>query len=160
MLRPKVIASILVAALAVLISGCSSYGSSGSGSSNPYGGHTAHKHSPPPKPKAKSPKQKGKTSALAVHITTTAAVWGSVQVRYTMAGATKTAGTCTSTSCSYHVPAGATVQVSQTPTSSATWPFQNWTLTNAGHTSHPTGNPVSFKMSGNASVSATYILKM
>ncbi len=65
---------------------------------------------------------------LAIRITTTGStVWGRVTARYTY-NQRQVLLTCSKRTCTWLVPHGVKVRLTQTPTSATTWPFKDWEI--------------------------------
>jgi hypothetical protein len=82
-----------------------------------------------------------------------------VSVRYTVADH-RFRSACAASTCSFTVPAGITLHLTQTPTNSATWPFKEWKVTLAG--SHRAqllmSNTVALKLERSGKITAVYVL--
>jgi predicted lipoprotein with Yx(FWY)xxD motif len=97
---------------------------------------------------------------LVIKITTTAGtVWGKVRVRY-MYNHTRVHHVCSQQKCTFHVPYGVIVHLSQTPTDASTWPFKKWQIKELGMSTKSktvTTSTTSLKMDANYVVTAVYV---
>jgi predicted lipoprotein with Yx(FWY)xxD motif/plastocyanin len=94
---------------------------------------------------------------LTVHITKAAGtVWGTVSLRYSLAGKHFSA-TCSHGTCRLFVPQRATIHLTQKPTNAQTWPFQAWKVrASGGHTRVLKGQRLNVSMKHPMIVHATY----
>ena len=133
MLKKILVVSTAVCGL-LLLAGC---GGSSYGSSPPHGSNTAH---------------------LSLTITTTSMTWGTVQVSYLKSGTSKNLRSCSSSSCSYTLPQGSEVTLSQSPASASTWPFKGWSVRNGSTSATMMGATVRLHVNRAASVEVEYVL--
>jgi|SRR5579872_4632027 len=96
---------------------------------------------------------------LAVNITTTGStVWGTVKASW-KSGSKTTTKTCSHSKCSWNLPAGAKVKLTQTPLDSQTWPFKSWTVKQNGKTKTSSASSTKVKLSSpKVTVTALYVL--
>lgn len=96
---------------------------------------------------------------LTIHITTTGGtVWGKVTVRYSFRHHVKR-HSCARASCTFAIPSGFTLHLSQSPTNSSTWPFSRWLMHQSGSRTRPLkGRAPSFKFTRNSTLTAVYVL--
>lgn len=96
-----------------------------------------------------------RTVTIAV-TTTSGTVWGRVKATYTVHGHTTT-HTCSRAKCTIHVPQGVMLHLRQTPISSMTWPFKDWTVKMGQHTRTLKANTITVKITGSTRVTAVYV---
>lgn len=98
---------------------------------------------------------------LAIHITTTGnTVWGRVTVRYSQ-GHHVVQQTCARASCLLHIPHGVKVQLVQTPTNAASWPFKSWLVRSVPGSTQATAHQAatSLRMQAGYAVRAVYVAR-
>jgi len=97
---------------------------------------------------------------LVVKITTTSGTtWGKVTVHWDV-GTAMHSKKCATAKCTFHTPAMVKLTINETANSPATWPFQEWKVTNGGKTKSVLKHKDTFEiMGGMATAQANYILK-
>lgn len=97
--------------------------------------------------------------SLVVKITHTGStVWGKVTLSYDV-GTKMFTKRCTTSKCSWKVPAMTHLTLIEKPTNAATWPFEKWTANNGGKMSTKMGKTLKLTIDGMATVKAVYVLK-
>lgn len=94
---------------------------------------------------------------LTIKVTDTGTVWGTVKVKYTVAGKSTTKS-CNAASCKYNVPKGAKLHLSQTPTNTSTWPFKRWTIKAGSTTKTSVKNSITVTFSKPTVITAVYVV--
>lgn len=99
-----------------------------------------------------------KTDRVVVKITDTGTLWGIVKATYKAHGKSVTK-TCSKATCSWKIPAGTKIKLSETPTNSQTWPFKDWKIAKKGsHAKTVTKTSTTFKVKGNYAVNVVYVV--
>lgn len=98
---------------------------------------------------------------VVIHITTTGGtVWGSVVAHYKKGAAAKTAR-CSKSTCTWKIPSGTRLRLSETAADSATWPFKLWQIRpTSGHAKPHTskGTSVTLRVKSGYSITALYVV--
>lgn len=97
-------------------------------------------------------------SAVTISITQTGGtVWGKVTATYTYKHH-RSSRSCGAASCTFHIPRGVTMHLSQVATNSSTWPFKDWTVITGHKTKTMMGQSATVKVTGALSITAVYVV--
>lgn len=109
-------------------------------------------------PGASAQRSAASKASLSLRITTTGStVWGTVTATYASSNKT-THRSCSAAVCSWRVPQGVTLHLTQTAADSATWPFHGWKVRTGGTTRTMMAGSIRLKVKGTTNVTAVYVL--